>query len=574
MNVLLVAVVSITAIFTADDGRVETQTVAGVNGPENSVSCRIPRAEVAKWKTIALCVDGADARIGDDGYALFERGTIIHFRKENRSRSVHPHWLNTHVVAMTTPRKAFVGIVDSLEFEMSACYSVEQEVIRAFPRWSVEKMDGGPYEDIVYTVYELPVGADYNKMAKVYRHHYDRKCSDLKPIAERMKSQWSLRKLRDSFTLRQICVRKLPSVPVPRARFRRDFTGVDEPTPYCVKSFARTLDDLRKMKSAGMDDIVVCLAGWQTGGYDGRCPAVFPVAPEAGGEAELRKLITGAQALGYLIDAHNNFTDSFTCSPSWNDGDVACMRKNGTLYANANFWDGGKPYDTCLRSIRSDVFRDLRKTHELGFTGCAYIDVFSASWPYQCFNPRHPSTRRETSIQQIEIARFCRELNGCFASECVFDHMLPYVDYVNYAEPVVRRMRRAAAKGESFGGDSVVPFFELAFHDAVLSNPDKVTQEIPVGADRLLMWEFGGRPIVYSWQDTDIPKMKELYIEFLKLRHLQGIEMCEHKRLGNGVVRVRYANGEKLYLNYNPANDEVVDDCRVPALGWKLVKSE
>ena len=66
--------------------------------------------------------------------------------------------------------------------------------------------------------------------------------------------------------------------------------------------------------------------------------------------------------------------------------------------------------------------------------------------------------------------------------------------------------------------------------------------------------------------------MKALYDEFGKLRHLQGVEMREHRRLGDGIVRVRYANGEALYLNYNPASDRFVEGIRVPAMGWKLVR--
>lgn len=577
VHLAVLAALTLTGKFTAPDGTVEVRPLDVTQGPENSVVCRVPQSEIAKWKAVSLLVDGAEAKVGEEGFAMMERGNLIHFRPDNGSRAVGPHWLNCHYVAMKTPRKAFIGIVDSLEFEMSACYAVKNGVVRAFPSWSAAGMEGGAYEDIVYTVYELPPTADYNEMAKVYRRHFARRWPDLRPISERVKTQPSLRKLRDSFALRQICARKWTGDPrqsaIGRAAYlKHDFTAADEPKVQCVKTFADTLAGLGKMKAAGMDDVALCLAGWQTGGYDGRCPAVFPVADEPGGEAELRKLIAGAQALGYLIDAHNNFTDTFTCSPSWRDGDVACRHKDGTLCANKDFWDGGQPYDTCLKSIRDEIFRDLRKTRELGFAGCAYIDVFSAAWPYQCFNPKHPATRRETCAIQIEIAKFCRELNGCFASECCFDHMMPYVDYINYAEPVVRRMRSARAKGRSAGFDEVVPFFELAFHDVVLSNPDKVTQEIPVGADRLHLWEFGGRPIVYYWTDADIPAMKALYDEFGKLRHLQGVEMREHRRLGDGIVRVRYANGESLYLNYNPACDKFVEGVRIPAMGWKLVR--
>ena len=42
----------------------------------------------------------------------------------------------------------------------------------------------------------------------------------------------------------------------------------------------------------------------------------------------------------------------------------------------------------------------------------------------------------------------------------------------------MRGKRQAEAKGRKSAVDRFVPFFELAFHDVVLSNPDKITQEV------------------------------------------------------------------------------------------------
>ena len=567
---------SVTAVFTAPDGHTERKALAGVSVAEGGVEYTIPKDEAAKWKRISLHVEGSEARKGEDGYALTERGLVTHFTEDTERWCPENHWMAQHYVAMKTPRMAFIGIIDSLQYEYQCWCVAENGLYRTYPEWEIDKIGEPAYEDIVYTVYELPPTADYNAMAKLYRRHFERRHPDMKPISERLASQPSLAKLRDSFALRQICARKWPAnwmQGLDRNVFNRDFTPGDEPPVWCVKSFAKTLEDLKALKAAGMDDIALCLAGWQTGGYDGRCPSVFPVEQVAGGEAELRKLIAGAQELGYVIDAHNNFTDSFTCSPRWDGGDVAGMQADGLLHANHDFWDGGHPYDTCLKSVAERYFYDdLRKTHELGFHGAAYIDVFSAAWPYRCSNPKHPATRRDTERIQIALAKFCRELNGGFASECCFDHMIPYLDYINYAQCYIRKMRMWAAKGRHVGWDEVVPFFELAFHDVVLSNPDKVTQEVPEGADRLLLWEFGGRPIVYYWETSDIPKMKKLYDEFQQLRHLQGVEMTEHRRLGDGLVRVTYANGERMYFNYDPTRSRMCEGVSIPPLGWKLVK--
>ncbi len=575
---IMVTPPAITALFTAADGRVERRTLHGTPCHDGGVEYTVPKDEAAKWRRISLHVEGAEARRGEDGYALTERGLLTHFTKETEKWCPENHWMAQHYVAMKTPRMAFLGIVDSLQYEYQCWCVAENGLYRTYPEWEIDNIGGPVYEDIAYTVYALPSTADYNAMAKLYRRHFKRKHPDLKPLADRLAAQPSLARLRDAFALRQICARKRPPEWLEmskedRSAFNRDFTAADEPPVRCVKSFAKTLEDLRALKAAGMDDVALCLAGWQTGGYDGRCPSVFPVEPAAGGEAELKRLIAGAQSLGFLIDAHNNFTDSFTCSPRWDGGDVAGMKADGSFCENPDFWDGGHPYDTCLKSVAERFFYDdLRRTRALGFCGAAYIDVFSAAWPYRCSNPKHPATRRDTERIQIALAKFCRELNGGFASECCFDHMIPYVDYINYAQPYVFKMRRWAAAGRHVGWDEVVPFFELAFHDVVLSNPDKVTQEVPEGADRLLLWEFGGRPIVYCWEASDIPKMKKLYDEFQTLRHLQGVEMTEHRRFGDGLARVTYANGERMYFNYDPARSRTCDDVTLPPLGWRLVK--
>ncbi|MBR3086734.1 MAG: hypothetical protein IKH04_10075 [Kiritimatiellae bacterium] len=569
---------TVTALFTAADGRVERRALHGAPCHGGGVEYTIPKNEAAKWRRISLHVEGAEAHRGEDGYALTERGLLTHFTKETEKWCPENHWMAQHYVAMKTPRMAFIGIVDSLQYEYQCWCVAENGLYRTYPEWEIDNIGEPVYEDIVCTVYALPPSADYNAMAKLYRRHFERKHPDLKPISDRLAAQPSLARLRDAFALRQICARKRPPEWLEmskedRSAFNRDFTAADEPPVRCVKSFAKTLEDLRALKAAGMDDVALCLAGWQAGGYDGRCPSVFPVEPVAGGEAELKRLIAGAQSLGFLIDAHNNFTDSFTCSPRWDGGGVAGMKADGSFCENHDFWDGGHPYDTCLKSVAERFFYDdLRRTRALGFSGAAYIDVFSAAWPYRCSNPKHPATRRDTERIQIALAKFCRELNGGFASECCFDHMIPYVDYINYAQPYIFKMRRWAAAGRHVGWDEVVPFFELAFHDVVLSNPDKVTQEVPEGADRLLLWEFGGRPIVYCWEASDIPKMKKLYDEFQTLRHLQGVEMTEHRRFGDGLARVTYANGERMYFNYDPARSRTCDDVTLPPLGWRLVK--
>ena len=348
--------------------------------------------------------------------------------------------------------------------------------------------------------------------------------------------------------VRQQCAAK----PFKRPDDAIDFTPETEHPVRCVCSFDQTLENLRKLKALGVEDVAMCVAGWQTGGYDGRAPAVFPVAPEAGGEEGLRRLIAGAKALGYIIDAQDNYTDCYTVSPLWDGGNIACRGPNGKLDFNGS-WCGGKAYNLCLKNaweVQGFMPRDLRRTAGLGFWGCHYIDVFTAAFPYRCLNPRHAANRNEQMQYQLKAARLCRELFGGFSSECCFDHLVGYVDYINYATAAMRAQRRLAAEGKKSLVDKFVPFWELAFHDVVLANPDKVTQEVLAQPENLILVEFGGRPIFYHVGDNNIPGIVKAWEQFKRLRHLQLEEMTEHRELAPGVVRVTYGNGDKIYVNH------------------------
>jgi hypothetical protein len=214
--------------------------------------------------------------------------------------------------------------------------------------------------------------------------------------------------------------------------------------------------------------------------------------------------------------------------------------------------------------------RDLRRTADLGYWGCHYIDVFTAAFPYRCLDPAHAANRNEQMQYQIKAAKLCRELFGGFSSECCFDHLVGYVDYINYATAMMRSKRRLEAEGKKSFVDKFVPFWELAFHDVVLANPDKVTQEVLKQPENLILVEFGGRPIFYHFGDDNMPGIKKAYDQFLSLRHLQLEEMVRHDELSDGFVRVKYGNGDVIYVNHAD-KPQTADGVTVPPMDFKLV---
>ena len=559
-----------TAVITAPDGSLRDLSLPAGARDDGALVFTLPRAEADGAKFVDIFADCATARTGEDGYWVSQRGMLGFFTRENGLWATRRDWVTLPYFGMKTPRGSFLAVVEGMRFEFDMRLDVTNGLYRMFPRWRVGETGIGPYEDMSLVVYPLADGAGYNEMAKAYRRYKEARDPEIRPLKERAKERPHLLQIARSVAVRQQCAQK----PFKRPDDARDFSPETEHPVQCRHSFDDTLEALRRLKALGVDDVAMCVAGWQTGGYDGRAPAVFPVEEAAGGEEGLRRLIEGAKALGYLIDAQDNYTDCYTVSPLWDGGNVACMGTNGVLDVNGS-WCGGRAYNLCLKNawdVQGFMPRDLRRTAGLGFWGCHYIDVFSAAFPYRCLNPAHAANRNEQMRYQVAAARLCRELFGGFASECCFDHMIGQVDYINYATAKMRDWRKQKKTGFPTLVDKIVPFWELAFHDVVLSNPDKITQEVLKQPENLILVEFGGRPIFYHVGDDNIPGIARAYEQFKALRHLQLEEMVRHDELADGLVRVRYGNGDAIYVNHTGA-PKTADGVTVPANDFLLVRA-
>lgn len=513
--------------------------------------------------------DWATASAGEPGWWMAQRGDVGSFdpTRTNSFSLASAPWVWLPYYAMKTPRRTFIAILDGMRFEPNIVMEIRNGRWAAFPRYPVRNLGVSPYEDVTVTVYELPTEAGYVEMAKTYRRHRMERDASIRPLKARMLDSSHLAKLARSLPLRRMHAIK----PGRKDKGNNlDFTPEDEPAPKLRCTFADTLEMLKLMKAEGLDDIALCVSGWQTGGYDGRCPSAFPVIDICGGEAELRKLIAGGQALGYIIDGHSNYTDVFTCSPLWNGGDIVCKGLNGELEKNG-IWAGGQAYNLCLCNAWATFLPEqLERTAALGFRGCHYVDVFTAGSPYRCLDPRHPANRNEQADVERKIADRCRSLFGGFASEMCMDHLLGRVDYINYASTSLRSLDEAKHGGKPFRAEKVVPFFELAYHDVVLYSVDRWTQGYVTGDRALKTIEFGGRPILYTFDRKSLPKLKTIYREFLTYRHLLTEEMTGHCEVACGVFRTDYANGESTFVNYNDRAVSV-GGVSVPAKDWTLV---
>ena len=407
----------------------------------------------------------------------------------------------------------------------------------------------------------------------------------MKPLRERAKAQpildyaarWPEVRVRHAW-------KPVPS-PVP------DQTVKDEPPVKPVITFERFKEIADAFKRQGIGGAEFCLVGWNVGGHDGRWPQVSPVEPSLGGEAKLREAIAHAQGLGYEVVAHGNHRDAYLIADSWDAEYIREKNADGTLRRGRTTWGGGRMYTICpQRAYERFALQQMPMVRALGFRGLHYLDVYSCVGAERCGDPRHPLNERQSAAWVGHILQLGRDTFGGIASEGSYDQnagQLDYVLYVSFARP----FDAATYKGLV---DRLVPMFQLVYNGIILSNPYTTTVNAPLKgrASELKTIEFGGRPSFYfyanfltpgkgkNWMgDEDltcatddelarsVAAIKRGIDAYQKVWRLQYEYMEGHDELAPGVYRTRYADGTRVYVNYNDA-PVPVGEVTVPARDW------
>ena len=545
--------------------RYETRTVELKKTGEVSWRFTLPKAEIPRnAKCVEIVPSFMTARKGDDGYWMQARGTYGLFDKEDgtyvKSRQLMP------IFGLKRGSSLWYGHVKTWRFSYDFVATAKKGAYEAFPRFDCARVRNWfpeYYDDIVVDFHRLDgAEADYNGLSRAYRKfQLDR--GAVRTIKDRIKDYPELDYLCDAIVVR---IQTHAAKPIPD---KRTFYAVGEEPPIVVHMpFGVTEEFLQAIKDAGVDKLTVCSAGWQDGGYDGRVPGHFPVGAEAGGEEAFRRLIDRAHRLGYQFTLHASHTDGYRCSRMWSD-DFVCKTASGKLM-EGGLWAGGQCYWVCQRRSWDWVPDELKQMAALGVRGPHYIDVFSATYPLACADPKHPSTWEQTAEYQNRILAEAKRLMGGAASESGYDHVAGNIDYINYIERDLKNEHEGKLPAFATG---VFPLWELVYHGIILYTSDRLTQnhtrgkclykleksgdprwmegdgvEDPYVALKIV--EFGGRPIFYTYKFADVPRIKKAWDEFVPVRHLQREQMTEHRTLAPGVFLTAYGDGSKTVCNY------------------------
>ena len=567
--------------------RMESKSVEMERLADGGFRVRLPKASLPKDAfAIDVIPDFMRAKKGDPGYWLQARGTYGKFDKDDgayvKNRQLMP------VYGVKKGDALWYGHVKTWRFNYDFRTEAKDGAYATFPRFrcaQVREHFPDYYSDIEVEFHRLDgTQADYNGFARAYRQ-YQLDRGAVRTIKDRLKDQPKLDYLSEAIVVR---IQTHAAKPIPD---KKTFYGAGEELPIVVHMpFGVTEEFLQAIKDAGVDKLCVCSAGWQDGGYDGRTPGHFPVGANAGGPEAFARLIERAHKLGYLFTLHATNTDGYRCSKMWSE-DWICKRHDGR-FLEGGLWAGGQCYCVCQRaSWEGWVPEELKQMAALGVDGPHYIDVYSATYPLACSDPKHPATWEQSAEYQNRVLAESKRLMGGAASESGYDHVAGNIDYINYIERDLKTEHEGKFADTLVSG--VFPVWELVYHGIILYTSDRLTQnhtrgkclykleksgdprwmegdgvEDPYVALKIV--EFGGRPIFYTYKFADVPRIRKAWDEFVPVRHLQKEEMVSHRELRPGVFETAYGNGERTVCNYTD-KPVVIEGRTVAPMGYVLL---
>jgi len=363
-----------------------------------------------------------------------------------------------------------------------------------------------------------------------------------------------------------------------------DQTPENEPKVKAMHTFDDFMRIMKDLKVQGVDKAEMCFVGFNSGGFDGRFPDIFPIEPAIGGEAKMREAVALGKEFGYQMTCHVCNTDFYKIAKRFDENDIA-RNPDGSL-KKAAVLAGGRVYTPCFKQVfEKYVPDDYARLADIGLNGTFHVDVTSCIVPYACSHPEHPCNRQQTADYMNKIGLLARKTFGGFGSEGPCDHVAKSLDYALYASAYANWVGAANPLI-----DTVCPIWQIVYHGIIVSNPFYATIDYNIDTPRgdfspynymkdpklrrLKLVEFGGRPTYYfiGYSPAQIAKIKEAYDEYRPLKYLQYLFMDSHDEIEPDVFRTRYSDGSETVCNYSD-KDFSYRGKTVKALDYALFKS-
>lgn len=347
-----------------------------------------------------------------------------------------------------------------------------------------------------------------------------------------------------------------------------------------MTDFDQVQEILQRLSEAGIADAEVVLDGWLSTSDYAKYNYWGPASQIGGkgGMKDLNEYLTESSYKGNVY-LENQFTyASSDTSGLSEDTDVAYDGLNVEISAE-NF-DGDIYYllNPLAAYKRNSKFLDKIEKYDL--LGVAYYGIGMVVYPD--FNQTAPYLKSESVAQLRELLNSTKSTNRNVAVAGANQYTYSYADYLY------------DLREDSFGlsiTDYSVPFVQMVISGMIpYSTEGAGNLSYDLQTQKLKWIEYGSLPYFYltyesalNLRDTDYSTLFsstygdweniviDTYDEFkTNLSCVYGQQMVDHKVITDDLVRVEYANGVKIYVNYGKT-DARADGVNVPAKNYVVV---
>ena len=334
---------------------------------------------------------------------------------------------------------------------------------------------------------------------------------------------------------------------------------------------------LGMLTEQGVDTSKLNLIGWDKNGF-GRSPMSLPPNKRLGGNSGIKSLINYATDNGASVYLQGNFVDAVPEGGNFSERRHMAQHKSGMVVTN-RLQD--RFIFNPVISFERYIERFLPKVRTYDIDGLSFDKM--GSLVYFDYHYVNEVQREETAGYWRQFLDESLQRFGSSVVRGGNEYLLGFADWL---------LDIPDADSGYYIRDEVVPFYQMVVHGHLpyATVPGNLSYNHTI---QKLKWiEFGSMPYYYlTYESPDlltyteantlfsseyaiwIETAADVYEEFnKKLYDTWDREMVEHERLRKGVVRVVYANGTTVYVNYNDVAEQA-DEYTVAPFDYLVVDS-
>ncbi len=321
-------------------------------------------------------------------------------------------------------------------------------------------------------------------------------------------------------------------------------------------TFAEGAANLRRLKQAGIDNILTQCVGWNARGHDGLYPRRFPIEERLGGEAGFREMIRTGNELGFNIQVHDNFIMQALGSPDF-DRDYTVIDIFGDPLIHGCWAAGPEAAGWPLAMPEERLAGHLHRMQDLGLKGMYYVDYMEQPLEVN-YHPKYKGPRADCARGQVLILEESRRVFGACGTEIGF---LPCAVAADHIATCGEPFHLSMCKPEwpiyaLIDRRRVVPVWQMAMSGLVVSEArqgvdwDNAMYCILYGCVPRDEWSTRAG-IMPELDDTRIAALKAIYDLCVKqFGYLKRLEITGYRRLAEQVHSTRFADGTEVTADF------------------------